>query len=92
MASVKPREFLADYLSDARTLLTAVFLKGYQRPFDTPKVLGGSFVIDLIVYTETKVKGRSVFLDFGDNPLTSQFNFDLLSPEAYEYLDKAGAP
>ena len=86
-----PREFLPDYLSDPQALLTAVFLKGYQWPFDTRKVLGGSSVIDLIVYTETKVKGRRVFLDFRENPLDSQFSFDLLSQEAYEYLDKAGA-
>jgi len=86
-----PHEFLPDYLSDAGELLTKVFLKGYQWPFDTRKALDGSSVIDLIVYTETKVKGRRVFLDFRENPLGDQFNFDCLSPEAYEYLEKAGA-
>ena len=85
------REFLQDYLPDAGVLLTHVFLKGYQWPFDTRKALDGSSVIDLIVYTETKVKGRRVFLDFRENPLGGEFRFDCLSPEAYEYLEKAGA-
>lgn len=85
------REFLQDYLPDAGTLLTDVFLKGYQWPFDTRKALNGSSVIDLIVYAETKVKGRRVFLDFRENPLGGDFRFDCLSPEAYEYLEKAGA-
>ena len=86
-----PREFLPDYLPDPGALLTNVFLKGYQWPFDTRKALGGSSVIDLIVYTETKVKGRRVFLDFRENPLGAAFSYDCLSPEAYEYLHKAGA-
>ena len=86
-----PHEFLPDYLEDPGTLLTRVFLKGYQWPFDTRKVMDGSSVIDLIVYTETKVKGRRVFLDFRENPLGERFSFDALSPEAYEYLEKAGA-
>ena len=86
-----PHEFLPDYLPDAGTLLSRVFLKGYQWPFDTRKALDGSSVIDLIVYTETKVKGRRVFLDFRENPLGDAFNFECLSPEAYEYLEKAGA-
>lgn len=85
------REFLQDYLPDAGVLLTNVFLKGYQWPFDTRKALDGSSVIDLIVYTETKVKGRRVFLDFRENPLGGEFRFDCLSPEAYEYLEKADA-
>lgn len=86
-----PHEFLPDYLPDDGVLLTDVFLKGYQWPFDTRKALSGSSVIDLIVYTETKVKGRRVFLDFRENPLGERFRFDCLSPEAYEYLDRAGA-
>lgn len=86
-----PHEFLPDYLEDPGTLLTRVFLKGYQWPFDTRKVMDGSSVIDLIVYTETKVKGRRVFLDFRENPLGERFSFDALSPEAYGYLEKAGA-
>lgn len=84
-------EFLPDYLSDPGQLLSHVFLKGYQWPFDTRKALDGSSIIDLIVYTETKVKGRRVFLDFRENPLGEQFSFDCLAPEAYEYLQKAGA-
>ncbi len=85
------REFLSDYLPDAGDLLTKVFLKGYQWPFDTRKALHGSSVIDLIVYTETKIKGRRVFLDYRQNPLAEGFCFDLLGQEAYAYLQQANA-
>ena len=85
------REFLPDYLPDAGQLLTHLFLKGYQWPFDVRKALTGSSVIDLIVYTETQVKGRRVFLDYRQNPLGADFSFELLSQEAYEYLERAQA-
>ena len=34
-----------------------VFLKGYQWPFDSRKVVGGSSIIDILVYIETVVRG-----------------------------------
>lgn len=85
------REFLPDYLPDAGRLLTQVFLKGYQWPFDARKALEGSSVIDLIVYAETQVKGRRVFLDYRQNPLGADFSFEKLDKEARDYLQKAGA-
>lgn len=85
------REFLADYLPDVGKLLDLVFLKGYQWPFDIRKVNGGSSLIDLIVYTETKLKGRRVFLDFLHNPFGDSFSFDKLGEESYNYLQNAGA-
>ena len=84
-------EFLPRYIKDAGQLLTHVFLKGYQWPFDANKALNGSSIIDLIVYTETKIKGRRVFLDYRENPLGNAFSFDKLSREGYAYLEKAGA-
>ena len=45
-------EFLADYFEDKYEALSMVFLKGYQWPFDSKKVLCGSSVIDLLVYRE----------------------------------------
>jgi hypothetical protein len=30
-----------------------VFLKGYQWPFDSRKVIGGSSLVDILVYIET---------------------------------------
>ncbi len=84
------REFLYDFFSDEGELLTKVFLKGYQWPFDVRKVANGSSVIDILVYLEQK-KGRRVFLDFRSNPGGRDICFQSLSPEAYEYLNKAGA-
>ncbi len=85
------REFLQDYIPDAGRLLTLLFLKGYQWPFDTRKAKDGSSMIDLAVYIETKVKGRRVFLDYSSNPLGGRFDFSALGEEAYSYLHSAGA-
>ena len=90
------REFLNDYFPDMGKLATAIFLKGYQWPFDPRKVMNyGSSLIDILVYQETVLKGRKVFLDFIRNPsgsgILEDFSFDLLDKEAYEYLRKSGA-
>lgn len=90
------REFLNDYFPDMGKLSTAIFLKGYQWPFDPEKILDyGSSLIDLFVYQETVVKGRRVFLDFTRNPggggKLEEFSFSLLSREASSYLEKSGA-
>ena len=85
------REFLLDYFKDPYEALNAVFLKGYQWPFDSRKVLTGSSVIDLLVYRETVQKGRKVYLDYTKNPFDlTEIDFAKLSNEAYEYLNKAG--
>ena len=84
-------EFLADYFSDPYEAMSAVFLKGYQWPFDSQKVLDGSSVIDLLVYTET-LKKRKVYLDYTKNPFRlTEIAYEKLSPEAYSYLQKADA-
>lgn len=90
------REFLNDYFPDMGKLATAIFLKGYQWPFDPRKAGGfGSSLIDILVYQETVNKGRRVFLDFKHNPggagKLEDFSFELLSPEAFAYLEKSGA-
>ncbi len=90
------REFLNDYFPDMGRLATAIFLKGYQWPFD-PRKIGdfGSSLIDILVYQETFLRGRRVFLDFTRNPsgggILSDFSFDLLGEEAYQYLQNSGA-
>ena len=85
-------EFLSDYFKDPYEALSNVFLKGYQWPFDSRKVLGGSSVIDLLVYRETVLRGRRVYLDFTQNPFgLDAIEFSRLAPEAYEYLSRAGA-
>ena len=82
-------EFLTDYFKDPYEALSAVFLKGYQWPFDSRKVLTGSSVIDLLVYRETIQRGRKVYLDYTQNPFDlTEIDFTKLSAEAYEYLKK----
>ena len=85
-----PREFLTEAIPDYGQLMSLVFLKGYQWPFDIRKALDGSSLIDLLVYRETVLRGRRVFLDFRRNPVHPDFDPSALSPEAYEYLDRAG--
>jgi succinate dehydrogenase/fumarate reductase flavoprotein subunit len=86
-----PTEFLTPYFDSPGKLLTAVFLKGYQWPFDPRKIKGQkSSFIDLLVYNEIYNKGRRVFLDYTKNPLCSlkdgAFDFSLLEEEAYTYM------
>ncbi len=83
------QEFLIPYFADAGALNSAVFLKGYQWPFDPRKASGGSSLIDILVYIETAVKGRRVFLDYRGNP--ADLDFGRLSSEAHEYLKRSNA-
>ena len=89
------KEFLLDYFNELPDLLSMVFLKGYQWPFDVNKIFGGSSVIDLLVYQETVLKKRRVFLDYRVNPGNLEIDRDLpyasMIPEAKEYLSQAGA-
>jgi len=84
------REFLTESVPDYGRQLSLIFLKGYQWPFDIRKALDGSSLIDLLVYRETVLRGRRVFLDFRRNPLRQELDATKLSPEAASYLDRAG--
>ncbi|MBQ1950935.1 MAG: FAD-binding protein [Clostridia bacterium] len=85
-------EFLREYFKDAYEALSMVFLKGYQWPFDSKKVLDGSSVIDLLVYRESVLRKRRVYLDFTKNPFGMEnIEYDKLSEEAFTYLSKAEA-
>ena len=83
------QEFLPPYFKSPSEMNGMVFLKGYQWPFDARKTIGGSSIIDILVYIETMVKGRRVFLDFRSNP--DNFSFSNLPDEARIYLEKSGA-
>jgi succinate dehydrogenase/fumarate reductase flavoprotein subunit len=83
------REFLRDSFDSAGEMCSRVFLKGYQWPFDVQKVVDGSSLIDILVYEESEVKRRRVFLDFRRDP--EGFSFDGLSGEAREYLRRSEA-
>ena len=86
------REFLLDYFKDTDTALSCVFLKGYQWPFDSSKVMDGSSVIDLLVYRQTAILGRKVYLDYRTNPFgLKNIPYESLSVEARDYLQNAEA-
>jgi len=90
------REFLNGYFPDMGRLATAVFLKGYQWPFDPRQAAdGGSSLVDILVHEETVVKGRRVFLDFRSDPRgdgrLAPFEPSQLGAEAYGYLERSGA-
>lgn len=92
----EPREFLKDHFTNPGQMLDAIFLKGYQWPFDPRKVEDfGSSIIDILVYYETVIKGRRVFMDFRENPAwgarNGQLDFALLGKEAYTYLKNSKA-
>ena len=85
------REFLEGCFSSPQALLHAIFLKGYQWPFDPRKTVSeGSSLIDLLVYQETVLKGRRVFLDYRRNPSRAEtdgrFDPSLLVGEVHDYL------
>lgn len=85
------QEFLMDFFSEPGEMMTRVFKKGYEWPFDVQRIKAGSSIIDILVYIETCIKGRRVFLDFKENPIKSSVDFKILGSEAFEYLEKAGA-
>lgn len=90
------KEFLKEYFSSPGKMLDAIFLKGYQWPFDPRKVKNfGSSLIDILVYNETVIKGRRVWLDYRKNPACASKNgkldFSLLGEEAEKYLNNSNA-
>ncbi|MTI60388.1 MAG: FAD-binding protein [Firmicutes bacterium] len=90
------KEFLNSYFDNPGKMLDAVFLKGYQWPFDPKKVKNyASSMIDILVYNETVLKGRKVYLDFRHNPgwasRDGKLDFSILGQEAYQYLENSGA-
>jgi len=86
-----PREFLQEYFPSPRELGTAIFLKGYQWPFDAARTAGSS-LIDLAVDHERRQRGRRVWLDYTANPAgLDPFSPSLLDEEARYYLERSGA-
>ena len=62
-------EFLTKYFPSFEALSKAIFLKGYQWPFNVEKIDNyGSSLIDLAIYYETEILGKKVYLDFTHNP------------------------
>lgn len=90
------REFLAESFSDPKKLLTAIFRKGYQWPFDPAKLDresgNESSFIDIAIYRE-RMLGRRVFMDFRKNPSVMGESFDasMLEDEPLSYLKSSKA-
>lgn len=92
------REFLADYFDDTAEMLGAIFLKGYEWPFDPKKLFRSgkklSSLIDMAVFAERRA-GRKVYMDFRRNPSAAEkngsFDFSLLPDTARIYLENSGA-
>ena len=84
------REFLNEFFASPTDLLGSVFRKGYQWPFDVRKLQGSSF-LDLLVYRESVVLGRKVYLDFTREPSALTGGFGVLDEEAYTYLKNSNA-
>lgn len=88
------KEFLNDIFPDYTSLTNAVFLKGYQWPFDVSKIAEyGSSMIDLLVYREKK-KGRRIFIDFRNNfswKGSRSFLPSRLNQVVFSYLSNSGA-
>ncbi|MDE6273586.1 MAG: FAD-binding protein, partial [Clostridiales bacterium] len=84
------REFLKDYYQNNSEMLKNIFLKGYEWPFDVRKIYGSSCV-DLLVYMESVVKGRKVYLDFTREPSGLEDGFEKLDSVTYEYLSNSDA-
>ncbi len=89
------REFLREAFASDEEMLNAIFLKGYEWPFDPKKTAdGGSSRVDLAVFRE-KQRGRRVFLDYRKNPREAEnsgkFAIERLSERARAYLTNSDA-
>ncbi|QTQ15397.1 FAD-dependent oxidoreductase [Treponema parvum] len=86
----KEYDFLSDYPYSKPKMLSMVFLKGYQWPFDVRKLEKGSSIIDILCHLEIE-KGRKVYLDYIHNPGGKEIPWKELSEEARSYLESSGA-
>ena len=84
------REFLLDYFETPLEALKNVVLKGYEWPFDVRKIHGSSYV-DLIIYHESVILGREVFMDFRREPSGLEGGFEGLDEVSYTYLKNSDA-
>lgn len=84
------REFLREFFENDSEMLKNIFLKGYEWPFDVRKIYGSSY-IDLLVYRESVVLGRNVYMDFTREPSGLEEGFELLDEVSYNYLKNSDA-
>ena len=87
------QEFLTPYFDTTAKMATNIFLKGYQWPFDPQRILNQqSSLIDVLVYYETQVLKRRVFLDFTRSPVPGPgkeaFDLEAMDDDAITYLKR----
>lgn len=98
------REFLAPHFDTTAKMATNIFLKGYQWPFDPQRIFSSlgrdlqsrpqplSSMIDVLVYHETQILGRRVFMDFTRSPIPGDgkepFDLQAMESEALTYLQR----
>ena len=80
------KEFLDDFFDNDTDMLNAIFLKGYEWPFDPRKI---SSLIDIAIHIETQEKGRRVWLDYRENPTNLKKDFSNLEQECKSYLENS---
>ena len=90
------QNFLLPYFSSWEELTRAVFLKGYQWPFNADKICGkGSSLIDLLIFIEIEKRGRRVFIDFRENlmgnPSWGPFSRNCVWSTALEYIENSSS-
>lgn len=84
------REFLREFFDNDGEMLKNIFLKGYEWPFDVRKIFGSSY-IDLLVYRESVILGRKVYIDFTREPSGLEGGFEVLDEVSYAYLKNSEA-
>ena len=84
------REFLREFFENDSEMLKNIFLKGYEWPFDVRKIYGSSY-IDLLVYRESVILGRDVYMDFTREPSGLEEGFESLDEVSYTYLKNSNA-
>ncbi|MHA1670950.1 MAG: FAD-binding protein [Promethearchaeota archaeon] len=88
--SGQQNEFLNDIFPSFKELSNAIFLKGYQWPFNPSRIENwGSSLIDLAVYHERKTLCKKVYLDFTKNPST--YSNEDFSKLAKDFLTKSNS-
>lgn len=96
------REFLMDFFSTPAEMLSKLFLKGYQWPFDIRKVSDGSSIIDILVYLESCKGEAAVGFEkaadalermgtFANQILSETSNVHQLWRQAGEHMSRCGA-
>lgn len=86
----KEYDFLSSYVYSRPEMLSRIFLKGYQWPFDVRKLESGSSIVDILCLLEIE-KGRRVFLDYMHNPDFTPIPWNEISEESRSYLESSGA-